>query len=42
MNAAFAEASALVEKDPHLTLPEHAALASELTYYFNTTENEVS
>ena len=42
MNAAFSEASLLVGKDPHLTKPEHAALASELTYYFDTTKNEVS
>ncbi len=42
MNAAFSEASTLVEKDPHLSMSEHTALATELTYYFDTTENEVS
>ena len=42
MNAAFTEASAVIAKDPRLTLEEHALLAQELSYYFNSTENEVS
>lgn len=42
MNAAFSEASALIAKDPRLALAENAPLAAELSYYFNTTENEIS
>lgn len=42
MNAAFEEASALVAKDPHLAHEENVSLAKELSYYFDTTKNEVS
>ena len=42
MNAAFEEASALVVKDPHLAREENESLAKELSYYFDTTQNEVS
>ena len=42
MNAAFEEATALVERDPRLTHEGNAPLAQELTYYFDSTKNEVS
>ncbi len=42
MNAAFAEASRVIQSDPALTSPEHAPLRAELANYFNTTENSVS
>ncbi len=40
MNAAFSAASALVRSDP--TLEQHPELKHELSFYFRTTENEIS
>ncbi len=40
MNSAFRSAAALIQADP--TLDHHPALKQELTFYFSTTDNDIS
>ena len=42
MDCAVQEANALIHRDPTLTLPEHLAIREELSYYFDSTDNEIS
>ena len=42
MDIAVQAAEELIRRDPALAAPEHQALREELSYYFETTENEIS